>query len=58
METAAATATILAIKGLGLVAGGFCLGLGFWASKQLTNKLDERLLIYDKRKLLELGNIP
>jgi len=37
-----------------LVTAGFCLGLGFWASKKLTNLVDEKLLIYDKRKIKQL----
>jgi len=41
-----------------LVAAGFCLGLGFWASRKLTNIIDEKLLLYDKRKLIELGAMP
>lgn len=37
-----------------LIAAGACLGIGFWASKKLTNLVDEKLLIYDKRKLKQL----
>lgn len=45
------TTTIAAGK---LIAYGTCLGIGFWVSKKLTNKVDEVLLKYDKRKLKQL----
>lgn len=31
-----------------LLAYGFILGLGFWASKKVSNKLDEWLLFFNK----------
>lgn len=37
-----------------LVMVDTCLGLGFWASKKLTNKLDEVLLKYDSREIKRL----
>lgn len=37
-----------------IVIYGFLLGLGFWGSKKLTNKLDEVLLAYDKREMKRL----
>ena len=37
-----------------LVAAGFCLGLGFWASKKLTNIVDEKLKLYDGRYIRQL----
>ena len=37
-----------------LITAGFCLGIGFWASKKLTNLVDEKLFIYDKRKIKQL----
>ena len=32
-----------------LVAAGFCLGLGFWMSKQFTNVADEYIALYRER---------
>lgn len=43
-----------AVTTLKLISAGFCLGIGFWASKKLTNLVDEKLLIYDKRKIKQL----
>jgi hypothetical protein len=31
-----------------LISMGFCLGIGFWASKKVTNQIDEWLCLYDK----------
>lgn len=38
-----------------LVIGGFCLGIGFWGSKKLTNLIDQKLLEYDNRRLKKLS---
>ena len=40
--------------GAALVAAGCCLGVGFWLSKKITNKIDEKLCLYDKRALARL----
>jgi len=37
-----------------LVAFGFCLGIGFWASKKLTNVADEYLILWSKRRMEKL----
>lgn len=47
--------TALGISALQLTGAGFCMGIGFWLSKKLTNKMDEKFLLYDKRALKELG---
>ena len=48
------TATLLSVSAGKLVFAGMCLGIGFWASKKLTNLADEYLLKLDKRKLEKL----
>lgn len=48
------TMTVAATTAVKLISAGFCLGIGFWASKKLTNVIDEKLLMYDKRKLKQL----
>jgi hypothetical protein len=45
METTAGT---IAVKVGGLVVTGFCLAIGFWAGKKLTNKIDEFLYTHSK----------
>lgn len=45
----------VALTTVKLISAGFCLGIGFWASKKLTNLVDEKLLIYDERKLKQLA---
>ena len=38
-----------------LLFSGIFLGIGFWASKKLTNLVDEKLILYDSRKLQQLA---
>lgn len=45
--------TALATAGK-LVGAGVCLGIGFWASKKLTNIADEYLAYYDEKKIAKL----
>jgi hypothetical protein len=51
MMTSVAVVTIAAVQ---LVSAGFCLGTGFWLSKKFTGVIDEKLLMYDERKLQQL----
>lgn len=54
------TVLTIGLTGLKLIAGGACLGVGFWASKKITNKVDEYLLLYDtttQRRLAEGMNL-
>lgn len=46
------TTTAGAVK---LISMGFCLGIGFWASKKLTNVVDEKLALYDQRNIERLA---
>lgn len=47
--------TTIGLTTVKMVAAGFFLGLGFWASRKLTNLVDEKLFIYDKRKVNQLS---
>lgn len=38
-----------------LVVYGFFIGVGFWASRKFTNLVDEKLILYDNRKLRQLA---
>jgi len=49
------TVAIAGMTATKIMTYGFLLGLGFWGSKKLTNKLDEVLLRYDKRELERLN---
>jgi hypothetical protein len=44
------TVGIIALTAAKLVGVGACLGVGFWASKKATARLDAFLLLYDKRE--------
>jgi hypothetical protein len=42
------TTAALALTGLGLIATGFCLSIGFSLGKVVTGKVHELLLVHDK----------
>ena len=50
------TAAITGITVLQLIGYGLCLGIGFWASRHLTNVADEYLLKWNKKRMEELTN--
>lgn len=39
-----------------LVLTGFCIGIGFWASRKLTGKIDTLLVLRDKEYLNALAS--
>jgi hypothetical protein len=46
--------SIAVLKAGQLVATGICLGLGFYVSKKITEKIDETLFLYDTKALQQL----
>ena len=54
--TPGTTAAIVSISVMKLVTYGFCLGIGFWASKRLTNVADEYLLLWSERRKHKIEN--
>jgi len=58
MTTGAIVGTI-AIGGAKFIAaalvGGFCLGIGIWCARKVTNRIDERLILNNREKLEELA---
>jgi hypothetical protein len=55
--TAAVLAPTYIGKAAALMATGLLLGVGFWAGKQITNKLDEFRVMMDKGLVEELKNM-
>ena len=45
------TVTTAVVGATKLITFGLFLGIGFWASKKITNKLDDYFLLFDKKKL-------
>lgn len=39
-----------------LVISGFCFAVGFYLAKKVTNKIDEKLITWNDKKMQELMN--
>jgi hypothetical protein len=49
------TPTIVAVTAAKLISFGFCLSIGFWAGRKLTNLADEYLLKWDEYRMNKLA---
>jgi membrane protein DedA with SNARE-associated domain len=51
------TVTATALKIVALVGTGMCFAVGFWAGRRfITNPIDERLVLRDKKMMKEIIN--
>lgn len=48
------TTAVVGVTATKLVSYGVCLCIGFWIGKKITNKIDEKLLMYDRKTLQKL----